>query len=64
MSVEFETDESAARAVEETNGTEIFGGLVEVKIIPKKDVKVPVSKSSSVRTTKPAGWDLRVNQCI
>ena len=42
--VEFERDEEAARAVEETNGTEIFGGFLEVEITAHKGNDLPPVK--------------------
>lgn len=42
--IEFEREEEAARAVEETNGTEIFGGFLEVEITSYKGNDLPPSK--------------------
>jgi len=42
--VEFEQDGEAARAVEETNGTEIFGGFLEVEITAHKGNHLPGQK--------------------
>ena len=47
--VEFEKDEEAARAVEETNGTEIFGGFLEVELTSYKGNDLPLYKKRAKR---------------
>lgn len=53
--IEYETDEAAQRAIEETNGTEIFGGFLEVEITSHKGNDQPHYKKFGADAEQTGG---------